>query len=86
MNEEPDNSREIPNKQRVYSVAWLILAAATFIILLAGTSFLPGGPRRFSDWVPACLILFVVSMATATAFLGVWLVVHWLCRWHNLKR
>jgi hypothetical protein len=86
MNEEPNSSRETTRKRPAYSIVWLILLAATLVILLAVTPFLAGGPRRFSDWIPACLILFVVSFVTATVLLGVWLLARWLCRWRNLKR
>ncbi len=65
---------------------WLILVAATFLILLAVTQFLPGGPRSFSDWLPALLFLFAVSLAVPTVVLGVWLLVRWLCCWRNFKR
>jgi hypothetical protein len=65
---------------------WLILVAATFLALLIVTQFLPGGRRSFLDWMQPLFFLVAVSLAVATAFLGVWLVGRWVCRWRNLKR
>jgi len=85
MSNEPDSSSNRVRKVPRYSMLWLILLAGIFLALLAGTPFLPGGPRRFSEWVCACLILFVVSFGTATALLVVWLTVRWFCSWRHLK-
>ncbi len=65
---------------------WLVALAGTFLILLTVTPCLPGGPRRFSDWVLAALFLLVFSFATATVLIGVWLPTRWLCCWRNFKR
>ena len=86
MNGEPDNLGQTTGKGRRYFLPWLILVAATFLILLIVTQFLPGGRRSFSDWLPAALFLFAVSLAVATALLGIWLLVRWLCWWRKSKR
>jgi hypothetical protein len=86
MNEQPNSEGKKLAKGPRYMRLWLILLAATFFILLTVTQFLPGGGRSFSDWMQPWLFLLVVSVAVATALLGVWLVGRWFCRWRNLKR
>jgi hypothetical protein len=86
MNEEPKNLLNQTRKGSRYFLPWLILVAATFLILLTGTQFLPGGRRSLPDWMQPLLFLLAVSLAVATALLGVWLVGRWFCRWRILKR
>jgi hypothetical protein len=86
MIEEPNSQWKKMGKGPRYLRLWLILVVATFFILLTVTQFLPGGGRSFSDWMQPLLFLLAVSVAVATAFLGVWLVGRWFCRWRNLKR
>jgi hypothetical protein len=62
------------------------LAAAAFLFLAIVTQFLPGGRRSFTDWILPALFLFGVSLAMATALLGVWLFVCCLCRWRGVVR
>ena len=85
MNERPESSWNETGKARRYLRLWLILAAATLLVLLTVTQFLPGGRRSFSDWMQPLLFLLAVSLAVATAFLGVWVAGRWLCRWRILK-
>jgi hypothetical protein len=86
MNEEAKSLRKKTRKDTRYFRLWLILVAATFLILVIFTQFLPGGSRSFSDWMLPSLFLFAVSLAIATAFLGAWLFVRGLCCWRNVKR
>ena len=86
MNEEPQPTAKEASKGLRYSRAWVLLATATFVILLIVTQFLPGGRRSFSDWLPPLLFLAVVSVAVATVGLGIWLFGRWFCRWRTLKR
>jgi hypothetical protein len=86
MIEEPNSEWKKMGKGPRYCRLWLILVAATFLVLLAVTQFLPGGRRSFSDWMQPLLFLLAVSLAVATALLGVWLVGRSFCRWRNLKR
>jgi hypothetical protein len=85
MNEEPESWWKKARTGPRYLRLWLILMAATFLVLLTVTQFLPGGRRSFSDWMQPLLFLFGVSVAAATAFLGVWVVGRWVCRWRILK-
>jgi len=86
MNQESENLGKETGKGPRNLRLWLILVAATFLVLLMVTQFLPGGRRSFSDWMQPLLFLFGVSVAAATAFLGVWVVGRWVCRWRILKR
>jgi hypothetical protein len=54
--------------------------------MLSVTLFLPGGPDRLSDWIPAGLFLFVISFAAATVLLGLWQILRWLSCWRNWMR
>jgi alpha-L-arabinofuranosidase len=53
---------------------WLLLASALFLVLLTLTQFLSGGPRTFSDWLPALFFLVAVTLAFATTLIGGWLI------------
>ena len=86
MNEEPRSLRKKLRRIARYLRRWLILSAATFVVLLTVTQFLPGGRRSFSDWLPAVLFLLVVSLAIPAAFLVVGFLVRCLCSWRNVKR
>jgi len=86
MNEEPNDLLKNSGKGSRYFRLWLILMAATFLVLLIGTQFLSGGRRSFSDWMQPLLFLFAVSLAVATGLLVVWMVGRWVCRWCILKR
>jgi len=86
MNEEPDSISNRTRNGPRYLRLWLILVAATFLVLLIVTQLLPGGRRSFSDWLQPVLFLFGVSLGVATAVLGVWVVGRWVCHWHILKR
>jgi alpha-L-arabinofuranosidase len=71
-----DGPHELAERKRLRLFRlWLILATALLLVLLTLTQFLPGGTRTFSDWLPALFFLLVVSVATATGLLVVWLVV-----------
>jgi hypothetical protein len=86
MNEEPDSISNRTRNGPRYLRSWLILVVATFLVLLIVVQFLPGGQRSFSDWLQPVLFLFGVSLAAATALLGVWVAGRWVCHWRNLKR
>jgi hypothetical protein len=66
--------------------AWLIVVAATFIIVLIVILLIPGRPRDFSDWWPALAFLLFVSVVIATVFVGLWAFIRWLFCWRNFKR
>jgi len=72
MNDGQHGSPE--SKRRRVFRPWFVLAASFFLVLLTLTQFLPGGTRNFSDWLPPLSFLLAVSLATATALIGVWLV------------
>jgi tetratricopeptide (TPR) repeat protein len=85
MNEEPNNlGKKTANGPRHFRL-WLILVAATFLVLLIVTQLLPGGRRSFSDWLQPVLFLLGVSLAVATAIVGVWVVGRWFCNRRVLK-
>ena len=86
MNEEPENLGKKTRRGRRYLQLWLMLVGAVFLILLIFTQFLPGGRRSFSDWMQPLLFLFVVSVAAAAVFVGVWVFGRWFCGWRILKR
>ena len=86
MNEEPKSIWKKSWPTPFLFRAWLVLAAATFLILLVIILFLPGGPRSLLDWVPASLFLLAASAAIATVFLSVWQLGRWLLCWRNCKR
>jgi len=86
MNEEPNNLGMKTGRGPRYLRLWLILVAATFLVLLIVTQFLPGGQRSFSDWMQPVLFLLGVSLAVATALVGVWGIGRWFCHWRVLKR
>jgi hypothetical protein len=85
MNEEPRSWWKTTGNGLRYVRLWLILVAATFLILLITMLFASGGPRSFSDWWEPALFLFMVSLSIATAIIGVWLGGRWLCCWRNLR-
>jgi hypothetical protein len=66
--------------------AWLMVVAATFFTVLIVTLFLPGGPRSLSDWWPALVFTLLVSVAVATAFVGLWAFTRCFFCWRNFKR
>jgi len=66
--------------------AWLILVVAIFFIILIITLFLPGGPRSLSDWWLALFFTLLVSVAVATAFVGLWAFTRCFFCWRNFKR
>jgi len=66
--------------------AWLILVVAVFFIILIITLFLPGGPRSLSDWWLALFFTLLVSVAVATAFVGLWAFTRCFFCWRNFKR
>jgi tetratricopeptide (TPR) repeat protein len=86
MNELPEDLLKKAGKGQRYLRLWLILVAATFLVLVAVTQFLPGGRRSFSDWMQPLLFLLAASVAVATILLGVWLVGRWFFHWRILKR
>jgi hypothetical protein len=86
MNEEP---KSIWKKSWIgwsWLRAWLIVVAATFFTVLIVTLFIPGRPRNFSDWWPALVFTFVVSVVAATAFVGLWAFTRCFFCWRNFKR
>jgi hypothetical protein len=85
MNEEPNNLRNNTGKGRRYFLLWLILVAATFLVLLIAMLSGSGGPRSFSDWLAPALFLFGNSLIVATAVIGVWVGGRWLCCWRNFR-
>lgn len=86
MDEEPKSLCKGMGRGRRYLRRCLFLLAAIFLILLTVTQFLPGGRRSFSDWIPALLFLFAVSLAAAATILGVCVSALWLCCRRNIKR
>ena len=86
MNEEPKSIWKKSWPTPFLFRAWLILVAATFLIIFIISLFLPGGPRSILDWVPALLFFLAASVAIATVFLGTWQFARWLFCWRNLKR
>jgi alpha-N-arabinofuranosidase len=65
---------------------WRILISALILLLLTLTQFLPGGTRSFSDWLPALLFLFTVSVTSAAVVIGAWLIVRPPYSRRKLKR
>jgi uncharacterized membrane protein len=86
MNELPEDLLKKAGKGQRYLRLWLILVAATFLVLVAVTQFLPGGRRSFSDWMQPLLFLLAASVAVTTILLGVWFVGRWFFHWRILKR
>ena len=86
MNEEPKSIWKKSWTGPHWLRAWLVLVAATFLIILIISFFLPGGPRSLLDWVPALLFLLGVSLVIATVFAGFWLFLRWVCCKRNFKR
>ena len=85
MSEASTDADRRTRKRRRYSVAWLVLLSAiSFILLLVAVSS-PGGPRRLSDWIAACLLIFVVSFGLSTGLIFLWFVMRWISRRANLK-
>jgi len=66
--------------------AWLIVVAATFFIVLIVTLLIPGGPRNFSDWWPALVLLLIPSLIIATVAVGLWAFTRWLFCGRHFKR
>jgi alpha-L-arabinofuranosidase len=79
MNEESKGAGPKSCNGPRYFRWWLIAVAATFLILLTFTQSLPGGTRSFSDGVPPTLFLLGVGVAAATAGVGGWRFVRWVC-------
>jgi hypothetical protein len=83
MNKDPEKPERTTSKRPCPAIVWLVLLAAIFLLMLSVTLFLPGGPDRLSDWIPAGLFLFVISFAAATVLLGLWQILRWLSCWRN---
>lgn len=67
--------------------AWLIiLTAATFVIILVITLFLPGGPHGLLEWAPASIALMGISLIIATALMCLWILLRWVINPKNFKR
>ena len=66
--------------------AWLMLAAATFVILLIGALILPGGPHSLLDWVLPLTFCLGASLVIATVVVGLWLCIRYFFNWRNFKR
>ena len=66
--------------------AWVIVVAATFVVILAISFFLPGGPRTFDDWLVASLFLLFISTIVATLFVGLWSLIRWMFSVKNFRR
>jgi hypothetical protein len=86
MNEEPKSIWKKSWTGWSWLRAWLILVVAIFFIILIITLFLPGGPRGLSDWWLALFFTLLVSVAVATAFVGLWAFTRWFFCWRNFKR
>ena len=85
MNRELNNLGKKTGNGLRYFRLWLILVAATFLILLIAMLFGSGGARSLSDWWAPALFLFGNSLLVATSVIGVWVVGRWLCCWRNLR-
>ena len=86
MNEEPKSIWKKSWTGWSWLRAWLILVVAIFFIILIITLFLPGGPRSLSDWWLALFFTLLVSVAVATAFVGLWAFTRWFFCWRHIKR
>ena len=66
--------------------AWLIAAAATFVILLGLSQLLPGGPRDWSQWIVALTVFLVASLIISALIILIWMLIRWLFCARNVKR
>lgn len=64
--------------------AWLILVAASILIVQAVILFVPGGSSNLVGETP--VLFFLLAAVLATVLFCAWLFVRWLCRWKNFRR
>jgi hypothetical protein len=88
-----DENPKTPSKKswtgRHFLRDWLILAVATFLILLVVSLFIPYGPRNLIYWLqasPAMLVASLVIATIPTGLLGGWYFILWLRSWRNCRR
>ena len=86
MNEEPKSIWKKSWTGWNWLWAWLIVAAATFLVFLAVSFFLPGGLRHLSDCFLASLFLSSISTIIAAIFVGLWCSIRWMFSPKNLRR
>lgn len=86
MNNESKNLLKKSWKGLNWLRAWLIIVAATFLILFIVTRFIPGGPQGLEDWLIMLFFMLLGSAVVATVFVGLWVFIRWLCCRRNLKR
>ncbi len=86
MNEEPQSIWKKSWTGLHWLRAWLVVVAATFFAILIVTLFIPGRPRSLSDWWPTLVLTLLVSVVSATVFVGLWAFIRsFFCR-RNFKR
>ena len=83
MNEKPKSIWKKSWTGWSWLPAWLFLTAAVFLIFLIIVQFIPGGPRRFLDLLPAPGIN---SLVIATVAVGLWALTRWLFGGRHFKR
>ena len=86
MNEEPKSIWKKSWAGPRWLGAWLVLTAATFVIILVITFFLTGGPHGLLEWVPALTALLLMSLVVATVLVCLWIFLRWLFNPRNFKR
>lgn len=84
MSEDPKMKK--PGKGINWLRAWLIVVAATFVIIFIVVAFIPGRPRSLDDWLMAMFFDLLAGAIIATIFVGLWAFTHWLCCWRNLRK
>lgn len=83
MNEEPKNKKS--RTDLGWLKAWLIIVAATFLVILIVTRFIPGQPQTLGDWMGALCGFGVLSAVIASLCVGVWGFVRWIFPVHLKK-
>ena len=86
MKEEPKNIWKKSWRGPKWFYAWLVLLAATFLVIFIVVSMIPGGLRNFTDWYDFPMWDFFISAVIATIFLSFWFFIRWIWCWRNFKR
>lgn len=86
MKEEPKSVWTKSWKGPQWLYAWLVLVAATFVLAVMVSQFIPGPRKSFGDGAGEIFFDFTGSLIVATVCVGLWVFVRWLCHWRNFKR
>ena len=86
MENKPENSREKKTVVQHWLRDWLILVAATFLVLLTIVLVIPDRPQNSHEWSQALWAFSIFSLVIGSVLLGVWWFLHWIWNWRNFKR